>query len=100
MAQSSSIKNSWSLISFARQFGKMAVGECVNHDTAEVYKACTFTKADGTRTFVSFSSNLGELTPRKIAERQYSLQVVELESGNYKLCNQGESSWQEVDLDI
>lgn len=100
MTQSSSIKNSWSLISFARQFGKLATGECTNHDTREVFKACTFTKADGTRTFVSFSSKLGELTPREIAERQHSLQVVKLESGNYKLCNQGENTWQEVALDL
>ena len=99
MAQTTEIKNSWSLIAFARQFGKMAVGECVNHDTAEVYKACTFTK-DGIRTFVSFSRKLGELSPMEIAKRQHSLQVVQLESGNYKLCAQGESSWQDVDLDI
>ena len=100
MTQSSSIKNSWSLISFARQFGKLSVGPCTNHETGEIFKACAFTKSDGTRTFVSFSSKLGELTPMEIAERQHNLQVVELESGNYKLCAQGESSWQDVELDL
>ena len=100
MAQSSSIKNSWSLISFARQFGKLSVGPCVNHETAEVFQVCAFTNSEGTRTFVSFSSKLGELTPREIAERQHSLQVVQLESGNYKLCAQSESSWQDIELDL
>lgn len=95
----STIKNSWSLIAFAQEFGKMAVGDCVNHETAEVFKACSFTK-DGTKTFVSFSSKLGELTPQEIAAQKDTLQVVELESGNYKLCHIGQSSWDEVDLGI
>lgn len=78
----------------------MAVGDCRNHETNDLYKACTFTKEDGTRVFVDFSSNLGELTPREIAAQKYDLQVVQLESGNYKLCREGENTWEEVDLGI
>jgi hypothetical protein len=58
-----------------------------------------FTKADGTRDFVRFSQNLGELTPAEIKGMASSLQVVQLESGNYTLCKQGEgSTWEDVDL--
>lgn len=95
----SSIKNSWSLISFARAFGKMAVGPCVNHETGETFNACSFTNGD-IRTFVSFSSNLGKLTPKEIAEQKDTLQVVQLESGKYKLCRQGNNLWNDVDLGI
>lgn len=93
------IKNSWSLMAFAKSHGKMQVGDFTNGDTGESFKSCIFTSPeDNSRTFVAFSSKLGELSPREIAEQKDSLQVVELESGNYSLCKQGANSWQDVEL--
>lgn len=88
------IKNGWSLLEFAAAKGKMQVGNFVNKDTGESFKSCIF----GGTCFVSFSSKLGELTPAQIAARKHELRVVELESGNYKLCEQGESTWEDVEL--
>lgn len=94
------IKNSWSLISFAKQFGpKMQVGEFVNKETGEDFKSCIFTNGE-TRTFVAFSSKMGVLSPREIAAKKNELQVVQLESGHYSLCKQGENTWEEVDLGL
>ena len=98
--QNVGIKNSWSLLSFARAHGKMKVAPFVNKETGEAFKSCAFINSDGATTLVAFSSNLGELTPQQIADRKNSLQVVELESGTYKLCNQGNNSWEEVDLGL
>lgn len=96
----STIKNSWSLIAFARQFGpKMQVGEFVNKETGEDFKSCIFTNGE-TRTFVAFSSKMGVLSPREIAAKKNELQVVQLESGHYSLCKQGENTWEEVDLGL
>jgi hypothetical protein len=93
------IVNSWSLLAFAKSHGKMQVGEFVNKETGEEFKSCIFTDpSDDTRTFVAFSSNLGVLTPKEIADQKDNLQVVELESGNYSLCKAGSNSWQDVDL--
>lgn len=92
------IKNSWSLLAFARMKGKMQVGEFVNKETGDTFKSCIFTDGDNNRSFVAFSSKLGELTPRQIAEQKDNLQVVQLESGNYSLCRQGENSWVDVAL--
>ena len=93
------IKNSWSLLAFARTHGKMQVGKFANSETGEEFKSCIFTNPeDQSRCFVSFSSNLGELSAKEIAERKDSLQVVELESGNFKLCNVGANNWEDVDL--
>ena len=93
------IKNSWSLISFAKARGKMQVGKFANNETGETFKSCIFTNPeDNSRCFVSFSSKLGELTPSEIAARKDSLQVVELESGNFSLCNVGSGAWEDVDL--
>lgn len=102
MAQSNStIINSWSLIAFAKSFGpKMQVGEFTNSKTNEDFKSCIFTDAHDEKTFVAFSSNLGELTPREIAKQKDNLQVVQLESGNYSLCKKGEDSWEDVDLGL
>jgi len=95
------IKNSWSLITFAKSHGKMQVGEFVNKETGETFKSCIFTNpSDDTRTFVAFSSNLGILSPREIASQKDELQVVELESGNYSLCKAGSNAWEDVDLDL
>ncbi len=95
------IKNSWSLIDFAKSHGKMQVGDCTNHESGEIFKSCIFTNpSDNTRTFVAFSSKLGVLTPKEIVERKDELQVVELDSGNFSLCNAGANAWQDVNLDL
>ena len=104
MAQSNKIKNSWSLLSFAREFGpKMQVGEFVNSESGDKFKSCIFTKGD-TRTFVAFSSKLCVLSPREIAAQKDDLQVVlcETKDGDdmYSLCHQGQDSWEDVDLGL
>lgn len=97
------IKESWSLISFTKAHGKMQVGQFVHEDTGETWKSCIFTNPEnGERTFVSFSRNLGELTPQEIKEQKDELQVVECETkeGNqmFSLCKAGQNAWQDVEL--
>ena len=100
-AQNVGIKNSWSLLAFAKTHGRMQVGEFVNGDTGEAFKSCIFTNPeDQSRCFVAFSSKMGELTPREIMDQKDSLQVVELESGNYSLCKQGANAWEDVELGL
>lgn len=101
-AQNVGIKNSWSLMSFAKSHGRMQVGEFVNKDTGETFKSCIFTDPtdSNNKTFVAFSSKMGELSPAEIVAQKDTLQVVELESGNFSLCHQGSNSWQDVELGI
>ena len=100
-AQNVGIKNSWSLLAFAKSHGKMQVGEFANKETGETFKSCIFTNPeDNSRCFVAFSSKMGELTPREIMEQKDNLQVVELESGNFSLCKQGANAWEDVELGL
>lgn len=100
-AQNVGIKNSWSLIAFAKSHGKMQVGTFVNKDTGEGFRSCIFTNPEsGDRCFVAFSSKMGELSPTTIAAQKADLQVVELESGNFVLCKTGTGSWDDVDLGL
>lgn len=104
------IKNSWSLLAFARIHGprmRVAPFKTVDKETGEErnFKSCVFTDPKGSQCFVSFSSKLGELTPEQIAEQQDDLQVAELnprpgEENNphYSLCRAGENSWKDVAL--
>lgn len=96
------IKNSWSLIAFAKQFGKPKLATCANHDTGELFKCVAFSKGD-TLTFVSFSSKLGELTTRQISQQKDDLQVVLCETKDgkdmYSLCKTG-STWKDIDLGL
>ena len=94
------IKYSWSLISFAEAHGRMKVAPFVNKETGECFKSCAFLGYDGEITLVAFSSKLGELTPKQIAEQKYNLQVVQLESGSFKLCKTGHDTWEDVDLGL
>ena len=94
------IKNSWSLISFAKTHGKMKVAPFVNRETGECFKSCAFVSNTDEVTLVAFSSNLGELTPKQIAEQKDDLQVVQLESGSFKLCRAGHDTWEDVDLGL
>ena len=100
MATNVGIKNSWSLVDFAKAHGQMKVtNELTNSNTGETFKSCAF--IDGSSiTLVGFSSNLGELSPAQIKAQKDELQVVELESGNYKLCKRGTASWEAVDLGL
>lgn len=77
----------------------MKVAPFVNKETGEAFKSCAFLNGDGI-TLVAFSSKLGELTPKEIAAQKDDLQVVELESGSFKLCRAGHDTWQDVDLGI
>ena len=94
------IKNSWSLISFAKAHGRMKVAPFVNHETKECFKSCAFLSSEGEVTLVAFSSNLGELTPKQIAEQKDDLQVVQLESGSFKLWKTSHDTWEDVDLGL
>ena len=94
------IKNSWSLISFAKSHGRMKVAPFVNKETGEAFKSCAFLDSKGGITLVAFSSKLGELTPKQIAAQKDDLQVVQLESGSFKLCRAGHDTWEDVDLGI
>ena len=92
---------SWSLVAFARQYGKMQVGSFVNEEGTP-FKSCIFTDTDGTKRFVGFAQKLGELTPAEIVSRKDELQIVLTDKGNYKLCKKGNpgEAWEDVDLGI
>ena len=94
------IKNSWSLITFAKKHGRMKVAPFVNKETGECFKSCAFLDSEGEITLVAFSAKLGELTPAQIAAQKNNLQVVQLESGSFKLCKAGHDTWEDVDLGL
>ena len=95
------IVNSWSLLAFARERGRMQVGNFVNKESGELFSSCIFTHpTSGDRVFVGFSPNLGVLSPKEIAAEKNNLQVVQLDTGGYRLCKTGENQWEDVDLGI
>lgn len=103
------IRKSWSLVDFAKSHGHMKVtSPLTNSNTGEQFKSCAFIGAGGAVTLVGFSSKLDTINPKadpkaismQIAAQKDSLQVVELESGGYKLCKSGADSWEDVDLGL
>lgn len=98
------IKNSWSLLAFARSHGQMKIVPCkrTDPDTGEVtnFKSCAFVDPNDSNSicFVSFSRNLGELTGAQIVAQKDDLQVAELNTGNFVLCKRGNGAWEDVNL--
>lgn len=76
----------WTLDEFTNEFGpKMQVKEYANGKTGDLFKSCVFIKGK-TRTFVAFSSKLGELTKKEILDMKDELIVLRVQSGKYKLA--------------
>ena len=94
------IKDSWSLLEFARMKGAPKRAQLTNTTTGENFAALMFPTKQGDRDFtmVAFSSNLGELSAADIAARKEELQVVLLESDNYYLCVKGSGAWEDINL--
>lgn len=98
------IEEHWSLMAFAQSHGDMYVTDCQvknpdSPDFGKHFKACSFQNPTTDEViFVSFSRNLGELTPEQIASQKSDLQVVKLTSGNYSLCKKGNGLGQRVSL--
>ena len=89
------IENSWSLLAFARMKGMPHPNTSKNSVTGETFNNLVFIDKDNNRTFVAFSSKLGELSPEKIKACKDELQVVKLnptedgKEGGYLLCKAG-----------
>lgn len=110
------IKNSWSLINFARIHGQMKLADFTNQETGETYKGAAFVNPETNATcFVNFSSKMGEMSAAEIAAHKDELQVCELnvapdvaarraangrQAESYCLCMVGQNAWQDVDLGI
>lgn len=84
----------WPLLSFAKTFGpKMQVGSFTEEIYNIIYKACVFTKSDGTKTYVYFFHELGELSPQEIKDRKNELYIGKVPNGDYYLYSKDNKGW-------
>ena len=116
MAQKeNNIINSWSFKQFFMENGKKIQRvPCTNRETNESFSMIAIGATEDSRKFVGFSKSLGELSNAEINSMKNDLKVVELkvesevaalrkEKGQqvetYRLCRQGESTWEDVEVD-
>ena len=97
-SSSSDVVKTWSLVEFAKEHGKMQVGDFTNRITGEKSKSCIFTDKNGNTVNVSFDSKLGTLTPLQIKEKRDSLKVCLLKTNKYMLFKEL-VGWNEVNLE-
>lgn len=71
----------WSLLDFAREYGKPKLAHCKNQDTEEEF-TCVVFRETSDRIFVAFSPIIGELSPQEIAERKNQLKVAKWVKGD------------------
>lgn len=76
------IIQTWSLLDFAKEYGpKVHIANCSNNKTGDKFKCAVFGEEDN-RTFVAFSSKLGELTAKEMIERKHQLKIKKWSKGN------------------
>lgn len=76
------IIQTWSLLDFAKEYGpKVHIANCSNNKTDDKFKCVVFGEEDN-RTFVAFSSKLGELTAKEMIERKHQLKIKKWSKGN------------------
>lgn len=85
-SEDSTSLQTWTLDEFINEFGpKMQVKEFANSKTGDLFKSCVFTKGK-TRTFVAFSSKLGEHTKKELFDMKDELIIIKVQNGKYKLA--------------
>ena len=97
------IVSSISLLAFAREHGKMQIGNFTNKQTGETFESCIFSNQNGVRTFAHFSEKLrnkGIPSAQELGRNYDKYQVITNESGNHILCEQGENQWEDVNLPL
>jgi len=80
--------DNWSLIDFAKEFGKMRIAPFVNKETGEEFKTCIFINSKGEKIWVRFSDELGVLSSTEITQRKDELKVGLKMNGYYYLHNE------------
>lgn len=86
------IKQSWDFYDFLDMYEGMKTPSFTNPETGERFKSLAFINGKNV-TLVGFSSKLGEL-PNEELERLADadkLQILQLESGTYKLCKKNDT---------
>lgn len=95
------IKNSWSFVAFAREHGGVKYANVPNKQTGEMFD-CLAAGSGDDMIFISFSRNLGHLSPAEVVAQKNDLQVVLCETAQgkdmYALCKKGTNSWQELNI--
>lgn len=87
----------YTLLEFAKKFGhKMQIGEFTDSE-GKIYHKCRFVNGN-TETWVSFFSQMKELTALEIAQKKYELKVGKRPNGKYFLHDANVKPWQDVDL--
>lgn len=79
--------NSWSLLDFARQHGRMKV----HRNDDGLLDMCIFISADGTETTACVSKQIKGYTVEDIQREKEELSIVTLNSGAYCLCREWET---------
>lgn len=90
------IINSWSLVSFCQVNGNPKFATLKNKQSGNQFQALMFNEGEK---MVTFSNNMcqnGEDSFTYVMDNVQKLNVIQLESGSYKLCQRGNSAWKEM----
>jgi hypothetical protein len=95
---------SWSIKQFAQIHGKsVKLTTPFLSKEGKTFRKIAFsdpTQPDKQATLVGFSDKLGELSASELVAQQHSLQIVQLQSGSFKICRTADTAWETIDFDL
>ena len=98
--KSSAFVHTWSLMEFAKKYGKMQIRKAPEVNNRESYQICRFVKDGGNYTYASVSSRMQGITSKEISESKDRIRVGQLHNGKYVLYDFRFKPWEDVDLGL
>ena len=95
---SDAFEHTWSIVDFAKKYGKMQIGKFPDVNNRESFWMCRFVAADGKYTYATISSRLQGITTKEISKEKENLKIGKLSNGKYVLFDFRSKKWEDVDL--
>lgn len=92
--------HTWSVVEFARKYGKMQIGKFPERNNRDSFLKCRFVKSDNNYTYVSISSSMQNITPKEISETKDRIRVGQLPNKKFVLYDFRFKPWEDVDLGL
>lgn len=92
------IINSWSLVSFCKTNGNPKFATLTNKQSGNQFQALMFNEGEKMVTFSDKMCQNGEDSFNFVMENTKNLNIIQLESGSYKICHKAQNSWEYMNI--
>ena len=93
-------EHTWTIVEFAKKYGKMQIRKCPETNNRESYWICRFLNGKNESTYVYISSRLQGVSAKEFSEQRDFIKVGQTKTGNFVLFDFRSKKWEDVDLGL